>query len=306
MRGRLLWLSLSTVVFLGTAAVSGCVAPAPADTAVRQPTATPEPTATPTPIPPTETALPESPFEFYSEFARANYRIYVSLPASYDPASSERYPVIYLLDADWYFDGSHWRMTGDGVTGIVAGLGTGGAIPESILVGIGYMEGNGRDTDFLFWPDRFYRFLTEELIPLIAATYPADTACGGTLIGHSDGGYFAMYALFHSGDQDIMPFTRFIAISGDYTKNDCELYADELRLYERIGESSALNATLYMAVGGREEGRFVNSNQDIAARLSGRGYEGFRLRSEEYATLTHSNIVRPAIVNGLTWVFGEE
>jgi hypothetical protein len=244
-------------------------------------------------------------FALPSECTRANYRIYVSLPAGYDPAGSERYPVIYLLDADWYFDGSHWRMGGDGVAGIVAGMSAGGEIPDAILVGIGYMEGNGRDTDFLWRPDLFYRFLIEELIPLLETEYAADTAAGGTLIGHSDGGYFTLYALFRYEAVEDVPFTRFVAISGDYTKNGRALYADELRLYQRLEDEGSLDVALYMTVGGREEARFVTSNRDIAERLNGRQYEGFHFTSEEYVSLTHRNTLSPGVVNGLKWVFQE-
>lgn len=276
--------------------------PTPAEARNPAPTPTPAPTAT---VPPTATPEPESPFAFRSECTHANYRIYVSLPPSYDPAGSERYPVIYLLDGDWYFDGSHWRMEGDGVAGIVAGLGAGGAIPESILVGIGYEEGNGRDTDFLWYPDRFYRFLTEELMPLMEEEYRADLSAGGTLMGHSDGGYFTMYALFQHTGEDDAPFNRFVAVSGDYTKNNSDLFTEELRLYRRLEEIGQLDVALYMTVGGREEARFVTSNQQIAERLESRGYDRFRFQSEPYPALTHANIIRPAVVNGLHWVFGE-
>lgn len=298
------WISVS-IVILGVSLV-GCSAdpasPAPTVTVAPAPLATLAPTATasPTPIPP-----PESPFALRSECTHANYRIYVSLPASYESSGSERYPVIYLLDADWYFDGSHWRLEGDGVAGIVAGLGDGGSIPESILVGIGYEEGNGRDTDFLWYPDLFYRFLTQELIPLVEEEYLADTAAGGTLIGHSDGGYFTMYALFQYTGEDKPPFTRFVAISGDYTKNNADLFTEELRLYRRLEDQGELDVALYMTVGGREEARFITSNQQLAERLEGRGYDRFRFRSEPYPALTHANIIRPAAVNGLRWVFDE-
>jgi predicted alpha/beta superfamily hydrolase len=47
---------------------------------------------------------------FYYYNVDNNYQIYVALPCNYNPSDSKRYPVIYLLDGDWYFDGSNWRI----------------------------------------------------------------------------------------------------------------------------------------------------------------------------------------------------
>jgi predicted alpha/beta superfamily hydrolase len=85
-----------------------------------------------------------------------------------------------------------------------------GDTPEMILVGISYgtddwRQGNRRSTDYTLPAEGrdhyggaalFHRFLTEELMPWVERTYPADPN-QRLLFGHSLGGQFALYcALF--------------------------------------------------------------------------------------------------------------
>lgn len=46
-------------------------------------------------------------------------------------------------------------------------------------------------------PDLYLQFLTENLVPYLYDNYPVDTA-KTTLTGHSYGGYWGLYALYHS------------------------------------------------------------------------------------------------------------
>jgi enterochelin esterase-like enzyme len=296
-RSILAVLSLAILLVVGCGVehvtVQGTAAPAP----TTPPTSTPLATSTPIPL---RVAL-----NFDSEWIGGWRRIHISLPEGYDPLRPVGYPVIYLLDGDWYFDGSHWRLGDGGVVGITSRLAAAGDIPQVILVGIGYVGDNNRGEDFLggFYP--FYRFLTEELIPFIDEEYHTDPSAGRTLIGHSDGGYFTLYAFFQSNMLPERPFRRFIAFSGDYTKNARHLFAEELGLNRQVGDGAVLDASLFLAVGGHEEGRFVDSNQQMAERLDGRRYQEFRFRYVEFGALNHSTIVAPAIRDGLRWVFEE-
>ena len=242
---------------------------------------------------------------FYSSAVGDTYRIYLSLPAGYEPETAEGYPVVYLLDGDWYFDGSNPRIGGQGAMGIAAALSKQGLIPPVILVGIGYPQGSLRGRDFLWDYSRFYAFLTGELIPIVDERLNTSLAAGRTLIGHSDGGFFTFYAFSRSkqssGDE---PFSKFIAISGDFTKRSGSMFRREASLYDRIKADGVLNVSLYMAVGGREEERFVDSNREMAEMLGSRNYAGFKFKSMVYSSLNHGNVVRPAIWDGLKWVFG--
>ncbi|MBU7017357.1 MAG: alpha/beta hydrolase [Theionarchaea archaeon] len=238
----------------------------------------------------------EAPGLFYSYSMGDYYKIYVSLPRTYSEESSHSYPVIYVLDADWYFDGSHVRLSDDGVKGIVTRLAEKGEIPESILIGIGYPGEIKRGRDFLTSYTHFYKFLTDELVPFIDKTY--HTNGGRTLIGHSDGGFFTMYALFRYPDS---LFTNFIAISGDFTKLDRFLFTEEISLSKRA--AGVFPVTVYMAVGDLEEARFVTSNREMAENLNMREYAEFCFTFKVYYGLHHSSVVGPAIEDGLLWIF---
>ena len=237
----------------------------------------------------------EAPGLFYSYSIGDYYEIYVSLPKTYNESS--QYPVIYVLDADWYFDGSHERLSHGGVVGIATRLAEKGEIPESILIGIGYPGEIKRGRDFLTSYTHFYRFLKDELVPFIDKTYRTNKE-GRTLIGHSDGGFFTTYALFRYPDS---VFTNFIAISGDFTKIDRYLFTEEISLYRRA--RGVLPVTVYIAVGDQEEQRFVTSNKKMAETLKMREYAEFNFSFKVYYGLHHGSVVGPAIEDGLLWIF---
>ena len=233
------------------------------------------------------------------------YKVYVSLPQGYDPQHPHGYPVIYLLDADWYFDGSSTMIGDGGVTGIASSLSNGGRIPKAIVIGVGYVKKNQRGRDLLWAHEKFYAFLTEELIPLIDAEYRTDTTAPRTLVGHSDGGYLALYAFFQSGGNEDAPFGRFVAISGDLTKNEWLPFREEGKMHRRLGDGGVVPGALFLAVGAQDEPKFVTSTQDMAVGLEGRQYREFRFRSKLYRSDDHMSVVTPAIWDGLLWVFYE-
>ena len=110
---------------------------------------------------------------FWSEEIGASVNIRLLLPPSYDSDTSGRYPVIYHLDADWYFSGSS-RIEDGGISGLVSRLTHSGSIPEVILVGVCELDENGvnrRGRDFHGSRENFFRFLKNELIPYMDLHY---------------------------------------------------------------------------------------------------------------------------------------
>lgn len=117
----------------------------------------------------------------------------IYLPESYD-TSSFRYPVLYLLDAEWEFVHS---------AGVVEFLAGAGQIPEMILVGVANTERSrdltppsANEEETAFWPavggaDRFRSFLRDELIPFIDEEYR--TVPYRVLRGQSFGGLLAIH-----------------------------------------------------------------------------------------------------------------
>ena len=143
-------------------------------------------------------------FRFESRSVGRPFHIYVRLPEGYDEGSSERYPVVYLLDGDSLFPilaANHVFLTYDD------------GLPEAIVVGIAYgsfdPETNKRGFDFSApAPDAdpgqggapaFHEFLKSELLPEVESRYRADSS-RRVLFGQSRGGYMVLYSAFTDPD----------------------------------------------------------------------------------------------------------
>lgn len=241
---------------------------------------------------------------FYSTNVQDSFRIYISLPDNYNPTSQERYPTLYLLDGDWYFDGSHYRLGDGGVIGILKRLKDEGSAPDMILVGIGYegTEQNSRWRDFLGYFPEFYDFLTEELIPAVDSRYKTSQSAGRYLLGHSDGGFCTIRSFLRNDLQSPPPFKGFVAVSGDYTKNGRVVFSEEYALTQRMEANPKLDISLFMAVGSYEEDRFVFSNNELAATLSSRGYNNFKFQYNLYIGTNHGTVIPPSFRDGLRFV----
>lgn len=239
---------------------------------------------------------------FYSHLIKDNFVIYVSLPAGYDPDSPNRYHVIYVLDGDYVMDN---------IEKIVSKLSSKGYMPKAILVGIGYPDTDKRGRDFLTLSagestpggaNNFYNFLQHELIPYVDTHY--NTTPERTVMGHSAGGYFAMYALFQYRPFHLL-FTNFIACSSPNNFHDGYLYMRETLMRNTLNNDGLLPLTLYMAVGSLEEERFLKGFDDMTEWLNKRHYNGFTFKSVQYLGLDHEHVFYPAVEDALVWIFSD-
>lgn len=259
-------------------------------------------------------------FDIHSKHTSRTYRISVSLPYAYSNPdwpfgdTPERFPVIYLLDAEFWFDM---------VTGIVHSMAWCGGTTDAIVVGIGYPELGTpqqrwmetmarRNHDFTPVRDekreqrigemtkrfvqtgdasRFHQFIRNELIPTLERDYLADPS-RRILAGHSLGGGFATFALFEApelfdtyligsagaGEFDLK---REEAIRQDHRKLASKIYlwAGEL---EEAGDNTTVSDTL----------RF-------AELLASRNYDGLSVVKQIFAGLNHCECVAPGFQAGL-------
>lgn len=162
--------------------------------------------------------------EDLSSSAGLVYRIFTSVPTSQPPLGG--FPVLYVLDGNAWFD----------LTGAIARLN----LPDAIVVGVGYPTGAlldfaRRSDDLVPFPaangnppqaDRFFSFLTQELMPHVAAKYPVGQR-QRTLIGHSLGGLFTLYALFTKP----VSFSTYVALSPSIWRSDRRILAAEEAFY---------------------------------------------------------------------------
>jgi len=138
-----------------------------------------------------------------SKILQENRAIFIYTPASAskDRNSTTRYPVMYLLDGESFFNS---------FTGMVQYLSSIGKMPEMIIVGVTNTD-RRRDltpTHFVYWSDgekdekglhntgggeKFLSFIQHELIPHVESAYP--TAPYRMFVGHSLGGLTVLNAL---------------------------------------------------------------------------------------------------------------
>ena len=179
----------------------------------------------------------------HSKVLNESRSVYVQLPDSYDPDSSIKYPVVYILDGDVLLNALY----------TVHSFYSGGFMPEMIMVGISNGENRTRDlTTSVIDPslineenggaDKFMNFIEEELIPFIEAKYPVTDY--RTLIGHSYGGLFTVNALINYSHL----FENYIAIDPSMDWDDQKLLIQSKTVFTKENYS---NKSLFMSLSGQ-------------------------------------------------------
>lgn len=217
------------------------------------------------------------------------YRIYVSLPRDY-ASSTQRYPVIYTLDADYSFAIAH---------NVVEHLADRDHLRWAIVIGVGY-DGPARyrmnrTRDYTpthtlkggYGPEyqkhsgggpRFRKFLAEELIPLVDRTYR--TTSERTLVGHSYGGLFSTWTMLTT---DL--FTGYVIVSPSLWYDD-----DFILRVEGTPKARA-----YVAAGAIENPIMGRDARRLAKRL---GPHKVEVLDDE----THNSIFPSAFSRGIRFV----
>jgi len=219
--------------------------------------------------------------------------INVYLPEGFHPDSTNRYPVIYLLDGSKHEDFIH-------IAGIVQ-FGTYpwiNLLPKSILIGI---ENVDRKHDFTYpttikrdkkdFPttggsEMFISFLKDELKPFINAKYP--TADTSTIIGQSLGGLLATEILYKQPEL----FNNYLIVSPSLWWDNQSI----LELDLKINESK----NIYLTVG--KEGKIMEKDaHTLRDRL--KENNNINLSFEFMDKQDHANILHLAVYNGLAAIF---
>src|SRR6267378_4411486 len=133
----------------------------------------------------------------HSQAMHADVHVDVLVPRGYDPSSSTRYPVLYLLHGAL---GSYRDWPAHGVEGLVGDTRMIVVMPDDGPDG-SYSDWYGSELIELGQPPAWESFHTSELVPWIDAHYPTIAAPGGrSIAGLSAGGEGAMkYAAAHPG-----------------------------------------------------------------------------------------------------------
>ena len=257
---------------------------------------------------PPATILDTQTRSFPSSIMGGNYQVSTWFPPGY-PEPGRKYPVIYLLDADYLMAT---------VSGIVSCLCWGQVIPNCMIVGVGHDVRTidewwlARAADFLppknpgvvepDWmqpfmdrraPD-FLGFLKDELVPFVESTYPADPT-DRCLAGYSLSGYFSIYSLFHQPDL----FQRYFIGSAVWEHNLPDLLAYEEQLAR---QRKSLPVRAFFSVGSLEADQAPCFPRFIEA-LKRRNYEGFDLETWIIEGENHFTGMPFAFIRGLRALF---
>ena len=242
--------------------------------------------------------------------ARSNgiaYKVYVSLPTGY-ASSTARYPVLYLLDADYSFPIAR---------AIVQHLSDRQRLKPLIVVGIAYdgpdqyRLNRTRDYTPRFFATggygeelqknsgggpKFLKFIREELFPEIDSHYRTDPKERG-LTGHSYGGLFTNWVLLTAPDA----FNRYIIVSPSLWYAERFMFGEEKASRARPAPA----ARAYFAVGAREgnaEHDMVVDLKRMASALSER--PSLAVKQEVFDDETHDSVFPTAVSRGIRFVFG--
>ena len=257
------------------------------------------------------------------------YRITVSLPYAYsrpevkDWPYSNQWPVVYLLDANWYFGM---------ITDMIRAMAWGNNTSDAIVVGIGYAERPDSQETWReavaqraidFTPVRnkeyeesnieltkrpfttggagdFHKFIKDELIPLIETEYQVEPS-KRVLAGHSLGGLFGAFALF----QEPALFDAYVISSPSLRYGDNFMFKREEAFFMK---HKKLKARVYFSAGELEknpENPMLTDMLRFTARLKKRNYKGLAMTKKVFANLNHCEVIAPGFQGGLMWALGK-
>ena len=220
-------------------------------------------------------------FSIASQETGLSYPISVWSPP--DAATGNPPPVIYVLDADYRF------------APLLAVLQQSGT--RATLVGVNDLGADRRQVDFLEpGADPYYRFLTQELFPVIESRFRVDPA-RRVLSGHSSGGLFCMYAFFKDTPVN-RPFSAYICADGSYWQQPDLVLNAEAAMYA-ANQGHDLPLTLVM--GGDQFGNLAYMDPLYQVILA-RKYPGLNMSEHSYA-LGHLPMDAPFFNDALAIIF---
>lgn len=216
-----------------------------------------------------------------SEIFDDNRELLVYFPPSYYLQENEKYPVLYIVDADYNF---HY------VTGLIELLSSiSENIPEMLVVGL---SGKGTktyrkqskppyDVKDKGTADITLKFFEHELIPYIEKNYKASNY--KILAGHSIGGLFSTYAML-SKDQ---LFNAFIAISPSLWWED---QAVKRVTQDKFKAKQLSNAQYYITLA-NEKGMGVHGFVEL---LQSKGPRSLKLQFKHFPDESHGSVGLPS------------
>jgi len=239
-------------------------------------------------------------FKIYSNVVKDTFNVFVQLPKDYGRSSVTKYPVVYHLDGNAYFE--H-------VSCSIKKFTRRKSFTEPIIVGIGYRDAYAMDSlrnrDYTFpkalaadsfavsgGGPNFYKFLEHELIPHIEFKYRADDT-NRTIMGHSLGGYFTLYALCQGLNKGLI-FNNYVSASPSISYHHDYIIRELKKLLPKDGK----NLKLFLSMGEMEISGNSFSNFNELLKTS----KIIDLQTQIYPHLEHMGTAVPSFEDGMKFI----
>ena len=263
-------------------------------------------------------------FTFQSPSMGVRFSLNVGLPQGYKAGDGKKYPALIVTDGDFVFRNVYEQAST-----------LGGVITPLFIISIGTSLEEGEDEHtrrriYEFSPPgwdrkdkfgqavesycksfnspadrctggsgKFLSAITTEMIPLLAAKFPVDTAQLG-LFGLSAGGFFTSWAIF----QPNTPFNKYIISSPAMAYGRGEIFRQEAA-YAKAHKD--LRVGIYLASGVLEAadpllegtGEIVSGTSHLAGVLASRQYPGLKMTIEFHPGMGHTDVMGTSVVRGL-------
>ena len=232
------------------------------------------------------------------------FRIDVILPIGYEATAAERYPVVYVTDANYLVYSAIAtylaQATNEFQKLIIVGVGW--DVPSITRIRVRdfspscdaqYQKTNELADHECGGADKFTGFLQDELQPFIDKNYR--TTKDNTLVGYSFGGLFATHVLFNHTDA----FDRYL-IGSPSIRWDNEISFDSEANYAKRHDD--LDKHVYISVGGLEGFSTIPNAYRLYEQLLAREYPNLKIELEVLPGETHMTSIAPFVMRGLRTV----
>ena len=226
--------------------------------------------------------------QFESRQLNSTRQLKIKLPDNYDPDSELKHPVIVVFDGEYLFGP---------VSGQVSFQTYFDEMPESIIVGV--YQGKERFYDSFYDEasglpfesgERFYKYVTQELIPYIDANY--NTSKFKVAVGHNIMGNFINAFLFH----ETPVFQAYINLSPDFQGKMNDNVAARLEWLED-------DIFYYMATSDKDINRIKQKIQETDQKLKAINNQKLTYYYDELKGDSHYQLVTGALSKAMDRIF---
>ncbi|MTI87728.1 MAG: esterase [Balneolaceae bacterium] len=212
-----------------------------------------------------------------SEYLQSQENIQVYLPKSYHQ-SDKKYPVLYILDGQWYF------LNGVAIQETLRGD---GLMPEMIVIGVDYKSRAYHDSlHFNHWA-ALSNYIEEELIEFVDQNYRTNNE--RIVFGWENPSYMVCEFLF----QEKPTFSGFISSNGGYVNDE---------MLEAFNAYHGKQLYLFVA-NSRKDIYTVNSSNELAETLRTNTPDQLTWHYELFNEETHESLAYTSLYQGLRYYY---